>query len=143
VELMTKSEVLQFHNGSATESAGERRDDGTHMFKHAENTMAANPKTLEFSVRSEFSVGTAFSLWQNGHVERLIGLIRSESLDHLIVFDEAHLRHILKAYASYYNEVRTHLSLDKDAPEFRRTQKLGRIAAIPILGGRHHQYVRV
>jgi hypothetical protein len=55
---MTKSEVLQFHNGSATESAGERRDDGTHMFKHAENTMAANPKTLEFSVRSEFSVGT-------------------------------------------------------------------------------------
>jgi hypothetical protein len=44
VELMTKSEVLQFHNGSATESAGERRDNGTHMFKHAENTMAANPK---------------------------------------------------------------------------------------------------
>jgi hypothetical protein len=77
------------------------------------------------------------------HVERLIGSIRRESLDHLIVFGEAHLHDVLKAYASYYNEVRTHLSLDKDAPEFRRTQKTGHIAAIPILGGLHHQYVRV
>jgi protein-tyrosine-phosphatase len=83
------------------------------------------------------------SPWQNGHVERLIGSIRRESLDHLIVFGKAHLRRILKAYSSYYNEVRTHLSLDKDAPEFRRRQKIGRIAAIPILGGLHHQYVRV
>ena len=83
------------------------------------------------------------SPWQNGHVERLIGSIRRESLDHLIVFSEAHLRAVLKAYASYYNEVRTHLSLDKDAPDFRGTQKIGRIAAIPILGGLHHQYVRV
>ena len=83
------------------------------------------------------------SPWQNGHVERLIGSIRRESLDHLIVFSEAHLRAVLKAYASYYNEVRTHLSLDKDAPDFRGTQKIGRIAAIPILGGLHHQYVRL
>ena len=83
------------------------------------------------------------SPWQNGHVERLIGSIRRESLDHLVVFGEAHLRGVLKAYASYYNEVRTHLSLDKDAPDFRRAQKFGRIAAIPILGGLHHQYVRV
>ena len=75
------------------------------------------------------------SPWQNGHVERLIGSIRRESLDHLIVFSEAHLRAVLKAYASYYNEVRTHLSLDKDAPDFRGTQKIGRISAIPILGG--------
>src|SRR5271169_3626189 len=49
MQLMTKSEVLQFHNGSATESAGESGDDGTHMFKHAENTMAVNLKTLDFS----------------------------------------------------------------------------------------------
>ncbi len=83
------------------------------------------------------------SPWQNGHVERLIGSIRRESLDHLIVFGEAHLRRLLKTYSSYYKEVRTHLSLDKDAPEFRRRQKIGRIAAIPILGGLHHQYVRV
>jgi transposase InsO family protein len=81
------------------------------------------------------------SPWQNGHVERLIGSIRRESLDHLVVFDEAQLRHVLRNYASYYNQVRTHLSLDKNAPDFRRPQKLGPIAAIAILGGLHHQYV--
>jgi hypothetical protein len=59
------------------------------------------------------------------------------------VFGEAHLRDVLKNYASYYNQIRPHRSLDKDAPDFRRTQKIGRIAAIPILGGLHHQYVRV
>ena len=83
------------------------------------------------------------SPWQNGHVERLIGSIRRESLDHLVVLGEAHLRDVLKAYASYYNKVRPHLSLDKDAPDFRATQKIGRIAALPILGGLHHQYVRL
>jgi transposase InsO family protein len=83
------------------------------------------------------------SPWQNGHVERLIGSIRREALDHLIVFGEAHLREILKAYASYYNGIRTHLSLNKNAPDFRRPQRLGPIASISILGGLHHQYVRV
>jgi transposase InsO family protein len=83
------------------------------------------------------------SPWQNGHVDCLIGSIRRESLDHLIVFGEGHLRAALKAYASYYNEVRTHLSLEKDAPDCRRTQKTGRIAAVPILGGLHHRYVRL
>ena len=75
------------------------------------------------------------SPWQNGHVERLIGSIRRESLDHPVVCGEAHLRDVLKNYASYYNKVRPHLSLDKDAPDFRRRQKIGRIAAIPVLGG--------
>jgi transposase InsO family protein len=60
------------------------------------------------------------SPWQNGHIERLIGSIRRESLDHLVVFSEAHLRSVPKRYASYYNEFWTHLSLDKDAPDFRR-----------------------
>jgi transposase InsO family protein len=83
------------------------------------------------------------SPWQKGHFERFIGSIRRESLDHLIVFGEAHLRGVLKAYASYYNEVRTHLSLEKDASDFRQAQKFGRVAAIPILGGLHHQYVWV
>ena len=80
---------------------------------------------------------------QNGHVERLIGSIRRECLDHVVVFGEAHLRRILKAYNAYYNEIRTHLSLDKDAPNSRRSQTVGAIAAMPILGGLHHQYVRV
>ncbi len=83
------------------------------------------------------------SPWQNGHVERLIGSIRRESLDHLIVLDEAQLRRVLKNYASYYNRVRTHLSLDKNAPDFRRPRKRGLIAAISILGGLHHQYGQV
>jgi transposase InsO family protein len=81
--------------------------------------------------------------WQSGHVERLIGSIRRECLDHLLVFDEAQLRSVLKTYTSYYNRVRTHLSLDKNAPHFRRPQKLGRTTSISILGGLHHQYVRV
>ncbi len=83
------------------------------------------------------------SPWQNGYVERLIGSIRRESLDHLVVFDEAQLRRVLKNYACYYNRARTHLSLHNNAPHFRRSQKLGHIASIPILGGLHHQYVRV
>ena len=83
------------------------------------------------------------SPWQNGHVERLNGSIRRECLDHVVVFGEAHLRRVLRNYATYYNQVRTHLSLDKNAPDFRRPQKLGPIATISILGGLHHQYVRV
>jgi len=85
----------------------------------------------------------ARSPWQNGHVERLIGSIRRESLDHLVVFGDAHLRDGLRNYASYYNKIRPHLAVNKDASDFRRTQKIGRIVAIPILGGLHHQYVRV
>jgi len=85
----------------------------------------------------------ACSPWQNGYVERLIGSTRRECVDHVVVFGEAHLHRILKAYAAYYNEVRTHLSLRKDAPEFRRIQSVGSIAALPLLGGLHHRYVRI
>jgi hypothetical protein len=83
------------------------------------------------------------SPWQNGYVERLIGSIRRECLDHVVVFGEQHLRRILKSYATYYNEVRTHLSLTKDAPIPRPTQGIGRVVSLPILGGLHHHYVRV
>jgi transposase InsO family protein len=85
----------------------------------------------------------ARSPWQNGHVERLIGSIRRECLDHLVVSGQTHLLRILKIYASYYNEIRTHLALDKDAPKSQRRQKFGRIVAMPILGGLHHQYSRI
>ena len=83
------------------------------------------------------------SPWQNGFAERLIGSIRRECLDHVIVFGEAHLRRILKSYAHYYNGVRTHRSLNKDAPVFRRVQRAGSIKPFPILGGLHHHYVRI
>jgi transposase InsO family protein len=81
------------------------------------------------------------SPWQNGHVERLIGAIRRECLDHVLVLGEGHLRRILSAYAGYYNGVRTHLALGKDAPLGRAIQDAGRITAVPLLGGLHHQYV--
>jgi len=80
---------------------------------------------------------------KTGHVERLIGSIRRECLDHMVVFGEADLRRLLKSYASYYNRVRTHLSLNKNAPLFRPRQTVGNIMSIPILGGLHHLYVRV
>jgi Integrase core domain len=83
------------------------------------------------------------SPWQNGIAERLIGSIRRECLDHIIVSGEAHLRRILIFYAAYYDPVRTHRSLHKDAPSFRPIQHTGIIRSNPILGGLHHHYVRV
>jgi transposase InsO family protein len=82
------------------------------------------------------------SPWQNSYAERLIGSIRRECLDHVLVLGEAHLRRILRTYARYYNDIRTHRSLDKDAPLSRPVQRLGNIRSRPILGGLHHQYVR-
>jgi transposase InsO family protein len=82
------------------------------------------------------------SPWQNGHAERLIGSIRRECLDHIVVFGGPHLRRILAAYAVYYNELRTHLSLGKDSPRHRSVRRLGQLAAQPILGGLHHEYCR-
>ena len=81
--------------------------------------------------------------WQNGYAERLIGSIRRECLDHVIVFGERHLRHLLLSYMEYYNAARTHLSLGKDTPVRRVIQYTGRIQMRPVLGGLHHQYVRI
>jgi transposase InsO family protein len=83
------------------------------------------------------------SPWQNSFAERLIGSIRRECLDHIIVLGEAHLRRILKSYARYYNETRTHLALDKDAPLSRTVKRAGRILCRPVLAGLHHEYVRI
>jgi len=83
------------------------------------------------------------SPWQNGHAERLIGTIRRECLDHLIVFGEAHLRRILREYAAYYNGMRTHRALSQDSPFRREVQRTGAIKSRPVLGGLHHQYCRI
>ena len=83
------------------------------------------------------------SPWQNAYAERLIGSIRRECLDHVVVFGERHLRHVLLSYMKYYNEARTHLSLNKDAPRSRTVERVGRILSYPILGGFHHQYARI
>ena len=83
------------------------------------------------------------SPWQNGHAERLIGSIRRDCLDHVVVFGERHLRQTLLLYMEYYNGTRTHLFLNKDAPIPRAVQAVGRIHASPVLGGLHHQYARI
>ena len=81
------------------------------------------------------------SPWQNGYAERLIGTLRRECLDRMLIFGEAHLRRVLASYAAYYNQARTHLALQKDAPLHRAVQRSGVIVAIPIFTGLHHQYV--
>ena len=85
------------------------------------------------------------SPWQNPYVERMIGSIRRECLDHMIVLNEQHLRRIIASYLRYYHAARTHLSLGKDAPDGRAAQPpaAGKVVALPHLGGLHHEYVRL
>jgi len=73
----------------------------------------------------------------------LIGSIRRECVDHCIVIGEARLRRILRCYARYYNDMRTHRSLGKDAPISRAVERLGKIKSRPLLGGLHHHYGRI
>jgi putative transposase len=84
------------------------------------------------------------SPWQNAYAERVIGSIRRECLDHVVVLGERHLREILAKYVAYYNRTRTHLSLTKDAPEPRTVQRpsQGRVVGVPRVGGLHHEYLR-
>ncbi len=85
------------------------------------------------------------SPWQNPFVERMIGSIRRECLDHLIVVDERHLRRILASYFDYDHRSRTHLSLGKDSPVARPVEnaKAGEVIALPQVGGLHHRYERL
>jgi hypothetical protein len=78
-------------------------------------------------------------------VERLIGSVRRECLDHVLVLSEPHLHRILTAYCAYHHRARTHLSLDKDAPDVRPVERpeAGRVVALPEVGGLHHRYVRL
>src|SRR5216683_6317994 len=84
------------------------------------------------------------SPWQNPFAERAIGTIRRELLDHVAVLNEGHLRRRLRSYFRYYHSSRTHLALEKDAPEPRAVEppEDGRVVALPHVGGRHHRYFR-
>jgi transposase InsO family protein len=84
------------------------------------------------------------SPWQNAYVERVIGSIRRECLDHVLVINERHLRRVLFSYLDYYHRSRTHLSLDKDCPDVRpvRPPNCGEVIAIPQVGGFHQRYER-
>jgi hypothetical protein len=85
------------------------------------------------------------SPWQNAYVERVIGSIRRECLDHIVIFNERHLRRVLSSYVDYYQSTRTHLSLAKDCPNSRPilTPRIGKVVAIPKVGGLHHRYERL
>jgi transposase InsO family protein len=85
----------------------------------------------------------AGSPWQNGFADRLIGSIRRECTGHVVALGEGHLRRTLQSYARYYNESRTHRSLNKDAPVHRAIEGLRAIISRPILGELHHRYCRI
>ena len=84
------------------------------------------------------------SPWQNGYVERVIGSIRRECLNHVMAINEWHLRRILKGYIRYYMSTRTHLALEKDTPKSRNVQRIdsGKVVEVPAVGGLHHRYER-
>jgi putative transposase len=90
------------------------------------------------------AVSSPSSPWQNPYAERLIGSIRRECLNQVIVLGERHLRRLLTAYLTYYQGARTHLASEKDAPTPRRVQvpTEGRAVGFPEVGGRHHRYER-
>jgi hypothetical protein len=85
------------------------------------------------------------SPWQNAYVERMIGSIRRECLYHIVIFNERHLRRVLSSYVDYYQRTRTHLSLDKDCLDSLpiMPRKIGKVIAIPQVGGLHHRYERL
>ena len=85
------------------------------------------------------------SPWQNAYAERVMGSIRREILDHVIILGERHLRRMMKRYVRYYNGTRTHLSLGKDAPQERTVQRPceGRVVGLPRVGGLRHEYIRL
>lgn len=83
------------------------------------------------------------SPWQNGYVERIIGSIRRDLLDYVVVMGERHLCRLLRDYADYHNTWRTHLGLEKDTPSTRPVQHHGVITSVPKLGGLHHAYIRI
>jgi transposase InsO family protein len=81
--------------------------------------------------------------WQRAYVERIIGSIRRECLDQVIIFNEESLRRTLRSYFSYYHRSGLHLSLGRDSPELRPVESIGRIVALSEVGGLHHRYLRV
>jgi hypothetical protein len=112
------------------------------------SSVTATPSTATFSFAAFRQWAFVTGRLRRDHhgktdAERLIGSIRRECLDYVVVFGERHLRHLLGSYQRYYNEARTHLSLNKDAPISRTVETVGSIVAKPLLGGLHHQYLRI
>ncbi|MBU0741435.1 integrase core domain-containing protein [bacterium] len=112
-----------------------RDRDGIYGYQAAHSLAAMGIEQIVTAPRSP---------WQNGYCERVIGTIRQECLDHVIVLGERHLKRVLKEYLVYYHESRTHLGLEMDSPEPRaiQGQDVGPVDSKPVLGGLHHRYYR-
>jgi len=115
-----------------------------YLLRDRDCIYGAQSQTRVKSLGIEEVLTASRSPWQSPYVERLIGSIRRECLNHIIIFNERHLRRQLKSYVTYYHEARTHLSLDKQSPVPRLIQDPGQgnIVAIPHVGGLHHEYRR-
>jgi len=115
-----------------------------YLMRDRDSTYGKRFRTRVKSMGIEEVVSAPRSPWQNPYVERMIGSIRRECLNQFIIFNERHLRQVLKAYAIYYHEARTHLALDKQSPVPRTIESpdQGKVVAIPHVGGLHHEYRR-
>jgi transposase InsO family protein len=116
-----------------------------YMIRDRDSVYGAAVRAKVKAMDIEEVVTAPRSPWQNPFVERVIGSIRRECLDHVIVLNERHLRRILASYVDYYHGSRTHLSLEKDTPSGRPIQsaETGKIVAFPQVGGLHHRYERL
>src|SRR5262245_1384069 len=138
------SPIIRLRRGRRNSSA--RRSPGTT--RRAILFAIATPRSMRGPRRRRRWTFTKFtaarSPWQNAYVERLIGSLRCECLDHVIIWNQRGLRRVLTAYVAYYSSSRTHLSLNKDAPISRQVAfpADGAIVAIPQVGGLHHRYER-
>lgn len=115
-----------------------------YLLRDRDGTYGARFRARARAMALEEVLSAPRSPWQNGRVERCIGSIRRDLLDHVIVLGEDHARRLLKAYLRYYNGDRTHLALLKDSPDEREVEppSAGRVEARPVLGGLHHRYFR-
>jgi transposase InsO family protein len=116
----------------------------SYVMRDRDSIYSKQFRTRVKSLGIEEVISAPRSPWQNPYVERIIGSIRRECLNHVIIFNERHLRQVLKSYARYYHEARTHLSLDKQSPVPRSIEPpdQGKVVAIPHVGGLHHEYRR-
>src|SRR6185503_9502613 len=120
------------------------RTEAPRFVLHDRDSVFADVATTIAGMNTQAVRTAPRSPWQNAYVERIIGSIRRECLDHVIVFDERHLRRVLSTYFEYHHRSRTHLSLAKVCPEPRPVQPpyAGTVIAFPKVGGLHHRYER-
>ena len=116
-----------------------------YLLRDRDNVYDARFRRRVHSLGIEEVLTAPRSPWQNPYVERLIGSVRHDCLNHVIVLNERHLKRLLRSYSSYYRTARTHLALAKQCPEPRTVERpdRGNIIAFPHVGGLHHEYRRV